>query len=328
MARKKKQDDAETAATKPAAESAVEAPTEKATKKSKAKTPRAKKGAARAAVSEQGKSRGGASAIDRYRIAPGTAVALAEWDPDDHGLYGLDKDSSKSVLQELNKELEDLQELLFAEGKQKVLIVIQATDTGGKDGTIAHVFEGVNPQGVDVAAFKVPTPEELAHDYLWRVHKHTPGSGKIVIFNRSHYEDVLVVRVHNLVPEARWRARYDQINAFEAMLAAEGTTILKFFLHISKDEQKMRLQERLDDPAKRWKFSTGDLKERALWDEYQAAYEEALARTSTDVAPWYIIPADRKWYRNLVISEIVIETLKGLGMAYPEPPDLSGVVIE
>lgn len=320
MARKKKQNEAEAAST--------ESPAEKPAKKAETKTAKTKKGAGKKATSKQGVAQSGASAISRYRVAPGAAVSLAEWDTDDHSLYDLDKDSSKDVLRELNKELEALQELLYAEGKQKVLIVIQATDTGGKDGTIRHVFEGVNPQGVDVAAFKVPTPEELSHDYLWRIHKHTPGSGKIVIFNRSHYEDVLVVRVHNLVPEERWRARYEQINAFEAMLAAEGTTILKFFLHIGKDEQKLRLQERLDDPAKRWKFSAGDLKERVLWDEYRAAYEEAIARTSTDVAPWYIIPADRKWYRNLVISEIIIETLKGLGMAYPEPADLSGIVIE
>lgn len=282
----------------------------------------------KAKPSRTAKSKGGANASERYRVKPGSKVQLSKIDPDDRSLYGLDKDSSEEVLRSLNKELEALQELLYAEGKHKVLIVIQATDTGGKDGVITHVFEGVNPQGVEVAAFKVPTAEELAHDYLWRVHKRTPAAGKIVIFNRSHYEDVLVVRVHGLVPEERWRARYDQINAFEAMLAAEGTTILKFFLHISKDEQKERLQARLDDPAKQWKFSVGDLKERALWDDYQAAYEEAIARTSTAHAPWFVIPANRKWYRNLVISEIVIETLKGLNMQWPEPEDLTGVIVE
>jgi len=328
MAREKKQSDDEAPTTEAAEVKSAKEPAKKSARKSDAKSPKAKKGAEKKLSSKQARASERVSALARYRVAPGSSVSLAEWDADDHSLYGLDKDSSKDVLKELNKEMEALQELLFAEGKHKVLIVIQATDTGGKDGTITHVFEGVNPQGVDVAAFKVPTPEELAHDYLWRVHKQTPGAGKIVIFNRSHYEDVLVVRVHNLVPEERWRARYEQINHFEAMLAAEGTTILKFFLHISKDEQKLRLQERLDDPAKRWKFSVGDLKERALWNDYQSAYEEAISRTSTDVAPWYIIPANRKWYRNLVISEIVIETLKGLGMAYPEPPDLSAVVIE
>lgn len=319
MARKKKDEVDE-------APKATEADKQKASGK-KSKSPK-DKGKGKDKGNKQAQGKGRESAIEKYRIAPGTRVKLADIDPDDHSLYGLDKDSSDDFLKQLNEEMEALQELLYAEGKHKVLIVIQATDTGGKDGTIAHVFEGVNPQGVDVASFKVPTPEELAHDYLWRIHKHTPASGKIVIFNRSHYEDVLVVRVHSLVPEERWRKRYDQINAFEAMLAAEGTTILKFFLHISKDEQKERLQARLDDPSKHWKFSVGDLEERKLWDEYQAAYEDAISRTSTKEAPWFVIPANRKWYRNLVISEIVIETLKGLNMAYPEAEDLSNIVIE
>jgi PPK2 family polyphosphate:nucleotide phosphotransferase len=202
-------------------------------------------------------------------------------------------------------------------------------DTGGKDGTIRHVFEGVNPQGVKVASFKVPTPEERAHDYLWRIHKRTPGSGEIVIFNRSHYEDVLVVRVHNIVPEAVWSRRYDQINAFEKQLAEEGTTILKFYLHIDLDEQKERLQARLDEPEKRWKFSKGDLAERKLWDQYTEAYEAVLSKTSTEWAPWYIIPANRKWYRNLIISQAIVDTLQGLDMHYPQPEDgLDGIVID
>jgi PPK2 family polyphosphate:nucleotide phosphotransferase len=202
-------------------------------------------------------------------------------------------------------------------------------DTGGKDGVIRHVFDGVNPQGVRVASFKQPTPAELAHDYLWRVHQQTPAKGELVIFNRSHYEDVLVVRVHNLVPEALWRRRYEQINAFEKLLAEEGTTILKFYLHIDLDEQKERLQARLDDPAKRWKFAKGDLDERKRWPQYMAAYEEMLSKTSTAWAPWYIIPANRKWYRNLVISQIIVETLEGLAMSYPPAAaGLEDIVIE
>jgi PPK2 family polyphosphate:nucleotide phosphotransferase len=267
--------------------------------------------------------------MEHYRIKPDSKVNLDEHDPDDKRAFDISKSEGEDLLPKLNKKMEAMQELLYAEGKQKLLIVLQAMDTGGKDGVIRHVFEGVNPQGVKVAAFKAPTPEELAHDYLWRIHKHTPGRGEIVIFNRSHYEDVLVVRVHNLVPEEVWRRRYDHINAFEKQLADEGTTILKFYLHISKDEQKERLQERLDTPEKRWKFATGDLAERKLWPEYMKAYGEMLSRTSNAWAPWYVIPANRKWYRDLVISRIIIDRLQSLGMKYPEPKeDLSGVVIE
>ncbi len=267
--------------------------------------------------------------MERYRVTPGEKVNLSKWDPQDKSTFPMGKKVGKEHLKQLNKELEALQELLFAEGKHKVLIVLQALDTGGKDGTIRHVFEGVNPQGVKVASFKAPTREELAHDYLWRVHKHTPGKGEIVIFNRSHYEDVLVVRVHNLVPEEAWSKRYEHITAFEKTLVDEGTTILKFYLHIDKDEQKERLQARLDEPQKNWKFSLGDLEERKLWDQYTAAFETALEKTSTKSSPWYVIPANRKWYRNLVISSIIIEKLKSLKMSYPEPEDdLSGVVIE
>ena len=239
------------------------------------------------------------------------------------------KKDGKEVLPELTVRLDKLQELLWAGQKHKVLIVLQAMDTAGKDGTIRHVFTGINPQGVRVANFKAPSSEELAHDYLWRVHKQTPASGEIVIFNRSHYEDVLVVRVHELVPEDRWRRRYDQINAFELALAEEGTTLLKFYLHISIDKQKARLQERLDDPEKRWKFNPYDLKERALWPQYMKAYEDVLSKTSTDWAPWYVVPANRKWYRNLLISTVLAETLEGLGMKFPDPhPDLDQIVIE
>ena len=226
-------------------------------------------------------------------------------------------------------QLESLQEVLYAEGKHKVLVVLQAMDTGGKDGTIRHVFGGTNPQGVKVASFKKPTPEELAHDYLWRVHAHTPGSGEIAVFNRSHYEDVLVVRAHNLVPEQRWSGRYEHINGFERALADEGTTIVKFFLHISKSEQRRRLQARLDTPDKQWKFSKGDLAERQRWDEYVDAYEAALSKTSTSHAPWYVIPADRKWYRNLAISQILVDTLNGFDMSFPPPEDdLTGIVVD
>ncbi len=256
--------------------------------------------------------------MDLYRVEPGATVDLSSWDPDGSTTFAGGKKEGKRALPALNERLEQLQELLYAEGKHKVLIVLQATDTGGKDGTIRHVFEGVNPQGVDVASFKKPTPEELAHDYLWRVHQQTPGNGEMVIFNRSHYEDVLVVRVHDLVPPERWSRRYEHINAFEKLLADEGTTIIKFFLHISKDEQRERLQERLDRPEKNWKFAKGDLAERERWDDYQAAFADMLSKTSTEWAPWYVIPANKKWYRNLVISNIIIEALEALDMEYPE----------
>ena len=266
---------------------------------------------------------------EHYRIAPGGKVDLKAWNPDDKHLFDGDKKAGEAALPALNKQLETLQELLYAESKHKILIVLQGMDTSGKDGTIRHVFEGVNPQGVKVASFKAPTPLELAHDYLWRIHQHTPARGQIVIFNRSHYEDVLVVRVYNLVPPEMWKARYDQINAFEKMLAEEGVTILKFFLHISKEEQKERLQERLDDPAKQWKFATGDLAERKLWDDYLAAYTAVLEKTSTAHAPWYVVPANRKWYRNLVISQTIIKALEELKMEYPAPePGLDKLVID
>lgn len=264
-----------------------------------------------------------------YKVKPGSTVNLAEYDANDNQLFPDGKKASKKALEKFNNKLESLQELLYAEHKHKVLIVLQGMDTSGKDGVIRHVFDGVNPQGVKVASFKVPTPRELDHGYLWRIHQHTPGNGEIVIFNRSQYEDVLVVRVHNLVPLEVWEKRYDQINEFERILAEEGTTILKFYLHIDMDEQKGRLQARLDDPTKQWKFSVGDLKERKRWNEYIAAYEDVLSKTSTKYAPWYIIPSNRKWYRNLMIGEIMVDTLKKLDMQYPEPEEpLDGIVIE
>jgi len=267
--------------------------------------------------------------MNRYRLKPGKPVKLADFDPADSSEFDGGKKKGQKRLLEMNDELEALQELLYAEGKHKLLVVLQGIDTAGKDGVIRHVFEGVNPQGVKVANFKVPTAEELSHDYLWRVHQHTPRKGEIVIFNRSHYEDVLVVRVHELVPPEVWGKRYDHINAFEKMLVDEGVTILKFFLYIDPDEQKDRLQARLDDPSKHWKFSVGDLAERKRWDEYIAAYDDMLSRTSTDHAPWYVIPSNRKWYRNLVVSTVIIKTLEAMKMDYPPAEDdLSNVVIE
>jgi len=267
--------------------------------------------------------------MERYRVEPGSKINLSQWDPSDKSAFEGSKREAREALRALNERLEALQELLYAEHKHKVLIVLQAMDTGGKDGTIRHVFEGVDPQGVKVASFKVPTPEELDHDYLWRVHKQVPARGEIVIFNRSHYEDVLVVRVHNLAPPAVWGRRYAHINDFERLLVEESTTILKFFLHIGLDEQRERLQARLDEPHKRWKFNLGDLDERRLWPEYQRAYEDVLSKTSAEWAPWYIVPANRKWYRNLVVATILVETLEGLNMDYPQPEKgLEGVVIE
>ncbi len=257
--------------------------------------------------------------MNRYRVKPGSLVDLGKWDPNDKSAFPEEKNEGRKRLLELNQRLEELQELLYAEQKHKVLIVLQAMDTGGKDGTIRHVFEGVNPQGVRVASFKKPTPEELDRDFLWRVHKQVPGKGEMVIFNRSHYEDVLVVRVHNLAPKEVWSKRYEHINSFERTLVDEGTTILKFFLHIDLDEQRERLQARLDEPNKRWKFNPADLEERKLWPKYMKAYEEAISKTSTDWAPWYIVPANRKWYRNLVVGTVIIEALEDLNMRYPEP---------
>jgi PPK2 family polyphosphate:nucleotide phosphotransferase len=251
----------------------------------------------------------------KYRVEPGSKVDLSDWDPDDDGDY--ERAEAEAETEELNLRLEALQEKLYAEGKHKVLVVLQATDTGGKDSTIRKVFEHVNPQGVKVASFGRPTDEELARDYLWRVHQQTPGSGEIVIFNRSHYEDVLVVRVHNLVPEARWKKRYEHINNFEELLVDEGTHIVKIYLHISKEEQRERLQDRLDVPEKNWKFQKGDLAEREHWDDYQDAFTAVLEKTSTKHAPWYVVPGNRKWYRNRVITEILVELLEDLDMEWP-----------
>lgn len=267
--------------------------------------------------------------MDKYLVKPGEPLDLSSHDSRDTSYWDGDKDAGKEEFQELNERLEELQELLYAEGRHKVLVVLQGRDAGGKDSTIRHVFDGVNPQGVKVAKFGVPNEKERSHDYLWRVHQHAPASGHITIFNRSHYEDVLVVRVKELAPEEVWRRRYEHIVGFEKLLADEGTHIVKLFLNVSKDEQKERLQDRLDKPHKHWKFRKGDLRDRELWDQYTAAYEEALVKTSKPWAPWYVIPGDRKWYRNLVVSRILIDLLESLDMSYPEPEEgLEDVVIE
>lgn len=277
-------------------------------------------------------SRAGSKAgfdIATLRVEPGSKVKLAKIDPSSTPSWdGDDKEQAASKLAELTGRLTELQSMLWAQSKERVLVVLQAMDAGGKDGTIRRVFEGVNPSGVRVASFKKPTEPELAHDYLWRVHQQVPANGELVIFNRSHYEDVLVVRVMDLVPADRWKRRYRHIAEFERMLADEGTTIVKLFLHISKDEQRERLQARLAEPDKNWKFDEADLGPRARWDDYQKAFEDAIAETSTEQAPWYIVPANRKWYRNLAVSEILVKTLEGLKMSYPPaPPNIADMVI-
>jgi PPK2 family polyphosphate:nucleotide phosphotransferase len=264
----------------------------------------------------------------RFRVTPGSEVKLSSQDPDSKDGFNGGKVQGKAALPDLNHRLADLQTRLWAESKQRLLIVLQAMDTGGKDGVIRHVFKGANPQGVEVRGFGAPTELELAHDYLWRIHPHVPRNGAITIFNRSHYEDVLVVRVRELVSEDRWRRRYQHINDFERLLTDEGTTIVKIFLHISREEQKARLQARLDDPSKQWKFRQGDLEDRKLWAEFQTAYEEAISLTSTEHAPWYVVPANRKWYRNLAVSCILIDTLERMDPRYPEPGmDLDDLVV-
>ena len=252
-------------------------------------------------------------------MKPGAKVDLRKFDPDDTSLAAGDKEETVAKSDKLCGKLDDLQELMFAEHKHKLLIVLQGMDTSGKDGTVRHVMQGVSPQSVRAVPFKKPTESELEHDFLWRVHAQVPATGEIVIFNRSHYEDVLVVRVHELVPEKVWRKRYGQINDFEKMLTETGTTILKFFLHISRDEQRERLQARIDDPTKRWKFQHGDIEERKLWDDYQKAYEDALEKTSTKWAPWTVVPANRKWFRNYVVAKTVVDTLENFDMEYPQP---------
>ena len=258
--------------------------------------------------------------VERWMVRAGSHPGLARRSTaSTEGAPG-DRAATDAAAEAQVARLAQLQDRLWAEGRRSLLVVLQGIDASGKDGTIKHVFRGVNPQGVRVASFKEPTALELAHDFLWRVHAQVPAAGEIGIFNRSHYEDVLVVRVHGLVPEQTVRARYDHIVAFERLLAHRGTSVVKLFLHISAEEQARRLAERLERPDKRWKMRAADLVERARWDDYGRAYEEALFRTSTEDGPWYVVPADHKWYRNWVVSEILLHTLEGLDPRYPESP--------
>ncbi len=261
-----------------------------------------------------------------YHPKPGSKVRLQDYDPEQTD--GYNKTRGQAELRKLQERMAALQEMMYAQGTQALLVVLQAMDGGGKDGTIKKVFDAVNPVGVRVAPFKQPTAEELAHDFLWRIHRQVPPKGYIGIFNLSHYEDVLIVRVNEIVPKDVWEKRYDQINAFEKLLAETGTRILKFYLNISKDEQKERLQARLDSPEKWWKFDVGDLPVREKWDDYMQAYEDALTRCNTDYAPWIIVPSNKKWYRDLIVTRTIVETMESIGLAYPKPKqDLSGVVI-
>jgi PPK2 family polyphosphate:nucleotide phosphotransferase len=264
---------------------------------------------------------------EKFVVRPGKKAKLTKHDPDNTGGFK-SKASAQTTLEKNIARLADLQYLLFAENKRAMLIVLQAMDSGGKDGTIRHVMSGLNPQSCRVTAFKGPSAEELAHDFLWRIHKAVPRKGEIGIFNRSHYEDVLVVRVHKLVPKSVWSDRYHQINVFEKLLTENGVTILKFFLHISKKEQRKRFQERLQDSNKNWKIAPEDFEDRAYWDDYVDAYEDALTKCSTPWAPWYVIPADNKWFRNLAVSQIIVETMEELDMKFPKPEfDLSKILI-
>ena len=256
--------------------------------------------------------------LERFRVPPGTAVKLKDIDPGFKDRHESHKEAAKEI-EQYRQRLRELQELLYADGQRSLLICLQALDAGGKDGTINHILGSMNPQGCKVVGFKQPSAEELAHDFLWRIHRATPARGVVTIFNRSHYEDVLIARVHNLVPKEIWSRRYDRINAFESGLVEDDTEILKFYLHISKEEQLKRFKDRLDDPAKQWKISEADYKERTYWDDYTAAYEDALSRCSTEHAPWFIIPADHKWFRNLAVARIVVEHLESLKMTFPPP---------
>ena len=267
--------------------------------------------------------------LEHLRVPPKKPARLDKIDPGSKPDAPGDKKATEAASLALNQELAELQERLWAENARSVLVVFQAMDAGGKDGAIRKVFGGVNPQGCRVTSFKAPSEEELAHDFLWRVNKATPRKGEIGIFNRSHYEDVLIVRVHDLVPKSVWSKRYAIINSFEANLAASGTTIVKFFLHISKEEQADRFRKRLENPDKHWKFKLADLAERKHWDEYQEAFEDALSKTSTTVAPWYVIPSDSKWYRDWAVLSVLVETMRAMDPQFPPPEDdLDGVVVE
>ncbi len=258
--------------------------------------------------------------FEKYILRRGAKLRLDDWDPDSKAGFDHGKREGFEELGRLTKRLEAQQELLYAEREHSLLIVLQGMDASGKDGTIRRVFEGVNPQGVVVAKFGPPTQAESGHDFLWRVHQRAPGKGEIVIFNRSHYEGVLVERVHKLVPRTVWKARFQQINDFERLLCESGTSILKFYLNVSAEEQRKRLEERLQDPSKNWKFSTRDIPERGLWKDYMGAYEDALRNTTTEYAPWYIVPSNHAWFRDLVVCTVIVERLEGMRMRYPRLP--------
>ncbi|HVM60084.1 MAG TPA: polyphosphate kinase 2 family protein [Verrucomicrobiae bacterium] len=254
----------------------------------------------------------------RFRVPPHSKVRLADFDPEDTA--GVSKgDRAHEKLETNIERMADLEYRLYAEGRRSLLIVLQGMDAAGKDGTVRHVMTGLNPQNCRVTSFKVPSAEEAAHDFLWRIHKAMPARGENGIFNRSQYEDVLVVRVHDLVPKSVWSERYDQINRFEKLMTENGVTILKFFLHISRKEQLARLDARIDDPTRNWKISEADFKERKLWDDYVKAYEAVLSKCSTSYAPWFIIPANKKWFRNLAVSQIIVETLEKMNPKFPKP---------
>ena len=263
----------------------------------------------------------GANRLDygkKFLVLPDSKVKLDDIDAGYKGEHE-DKQAAQPELEKYTQHLHDLQYLMYAENKRSLLIILQAMDAAGKDGTIKHVLTAMNPQGCRVYNFKTPSAEELAHDFLWRIHRATPQRGYVAVFNRSHYEDVLVARVHNLVSKEVWSKRYDEINAFEKHLVHNGTHIIKFYLHIDKEEQLDRFKQRLDDPSRRWKISESDYTEREYWAEYQKAYEEAMSKCSTDHSPWYIIPSNHKWFRNLAVSQILVTTLESLNMELPEP---------
>jgi len=256
--------------------------------------------------------------LERFGVRPGARVNLAEIDPSFKDRHE-SQEAAAAEIERYRKRLCDLQEMLYVERRRSLLICLQGLDAAGKDGTIKHFLSAMNPQGCTVTQFRQPSVQEAAHDFLWRVHRATPGRGEVAIFNRSHYEDVLVVRVHNLVPKSHWSLRYERINAFEQGLVEHDTQVLKFFLHISSEEQLARFKARLDDPTKQWKISEADYQERRLWDNYMTAYEEALSRCSTEHAPWFVIPANHKWFRNLAVARIIVEHLESLNMSYPKP---------
>ncbi|MCA9840145.1 MAG: polyphosphate kinase 2 family protein [Trueperaceae bacterium] len=255
-----------------------------------------------------------------YIVKPDSKVKLKRLNPNDTGKFPDSDEGKQRAYDLLDKQiarLASLQNLLYADGSRALLVVLQALDAAGKDSTIRRVFSGINPQGVRVTSFKAPTPEELEHDFLWRIHRQVPRKGMIGVFNRSHYEDVLVVRVKNFVAKKVWSERYEQINEFEELLTKSGTKIVKFYLHIDKNEQKERFEERLNNPEKNWKFNPGDMEDRKLWSDYEDAFEDVFSKCSSKDAPWYIIPANKKWYRNVIIAQVLIETLESMKLEYP-----------